>query len=268
MAGGSRQPGRTVTSKVLAILSTFEHSRGSLSLTQIAQEAELPLSTAHRFVNELVEAGMLSRGPHGKLQLGLKLWSIAQNTGRQLRDTARPFIQDLFSLTGHTSQLAIRDGMSSLYIDRVYGSQRVPRASRVGGRLPLHATAVGKVLLAFSEPWVAETYLTRQLKPMTPRTKTNPRVLQEELDSIREQGFATTLDEVRTGASSIAVPVYHTGKLGCSIGLVLPSSNATTMQRYLPVLNGISQRLEDATAHIPLETLLGAFRDPTAPMEN
>lgn len=265
MAGGSRQPGRTVTAKVLSILSIFEHSRGSLSLTQIADEAELALSTAHRLVGELVDAGILARGPHGKIQLGLKLWSIAQNTGRQLRDTARPFVQDLFSLTGQTSQLAIRDGASSLYIDRVYGSTRVPRASRVGGRLPLHATAVGKVLLAFSESWVADGYLARELKPLTARTKTNPNVLREELAKIRDQGFATTLDEVRTGASSIAVPVYHTGQLGCAIGLVLPSSNIATMQRHLPVLYGISKRIEEATAHIPLETLLGAFRDPTSP---
>lgn len=262
MAGGSNQRGRSVTSKVLSILSAFEHSRGSLSLTQIADEADLPLSTAHRIVGELLEAGMLATGPHGKIQLGLKLWSIAQNTGRQLRDTARPFVQDMFSLTGHTSQLAIRDGTSSLYIDRVYGSRRVPRASRVGGRLPLHATAVGKVLLAFSEPWVAEAYLNTPLSSLTHRTKTNPNAVAAELEKVRANGFATTLEEVRIGASSIAVPVYHTGQLGCSIGLVVPSDTAGDMQRHLPVLYGTSQRLEQATAHIPLETLLGAFLEP------
>lgn len=262
MAGGSIQRGRSVTSKVLAILSAFEHSRGSMSLTQIAEQAELPLSTAHRLVGELIDEGMLARGPHGKIQLGLKLWSIAQNTGRQLRDTARPFVQDMFSLTGHTSQLAIRDGASSLFIDRVYGRRQVPRASRVGGRLPLHATAVGKVLLAFSEPWVAEAYLRRDLEPLTPRTKTNPMVLAAELEQTRRNGYAMTLDEVREGASSIAVPVYHTGRLGCAIGLVVSSDTASELQRHLPVLYGASKRIEEATAHIPLETLLGAFLNP------
>ncbi|OAV51134.1 IclR family transcriptional regulator [Enteractinococcus helveticum] len=259
MAGGSKQRGRSVTSKVLAILSAFEHSRGSMSLTQIADQADLPLSTAYRLVGELIDEGMLARGPHGKIQLGLKLWSIAQNTGRQLRDTARPFVQDMYSLTGHTSQLAIRDGASSLYIDRVYGPRRVPRASRVGGRLPLHATAVGKVILAFSEPWVAEAYLTRDLEAFTPRTKINPNVLAAELETIRQNGYGITLDEVRVGASSIAVPVYHTGRLGCAIGLVVSSDAATEMSRHLPVLYGTSKRIEEATAHIPLETLLGAF---------
>lgn len=165
----------------------------------------------------------------------------------------------MYSLTGHTSQLAIRDGASSLYIDRVYGPQRVPRASRVGGRLPLHATAVGKVILAFSEPWVAEAYLTHQLEAFTPRTKTNPNGLATELKTIRHNGYATTFDEVRVGASSIAVPVYHTGRLGCGIGLVVSSDVAGDMHRHLPVLYGTSQRIEKATAHIPLEALLGAF---------
>jgi len=259
MAGGSTQRGRSVTSKVVAILSAFEHSRGSMSLTQIAEQADLPLSTAHRLVGELIDEGMLARGPHGKIQLGLKLWSIAQNTGRQLRDTARPFVQDMYSLTGHTSQLAIRDGVSSLYIDRVYGPRRVPRASRVGGRLPLHATAVGKVILAFSEPWVADAYLSRELEAFTPRTKTNRNVLADELETIRENGYAITLDEVRVGASSIAVPVYHTGRLGCAIGIVVSSDMAGELPRHLPVLYGTSKRIEEATAHTPLETLLGAF---------
>ena len=262
MAGGSSQPGRTVTSKILAILSAFETTRRTLNLTEISKAADLPLSTTHRLVGELVEAGMLSRTPNGGIQLGLRLWAIAQNTGRQLRDTARPFIQDLFSLTGETSQLAIRDGNMALYIDRVYGSKRIARASRVGGRLPLHATAVGKVILAFSEPWVMDAYLEQPLATLTVHTRSAPKQLREELLQVRANGYATTHEEVRLGTSSIAVPVYHTGRLGCSIGLVLPSSHAATMERHLPVLQGISKRIEAATAHIPLETLLGIITGP------
>ncbi|MBV1777799.1 IclR family transcriptional regulator [Paeniglutamicibacter sp. ABSL32-1] len=258
MAGGNRVPGSTVTSKVLAIMEVFETSRRALSLTEIAEASGVPLSTTHRLVGELVEWGMLSRGPNGGVQLGLRLWAIAQNAGRQLRDTARPFVQDMFSLTGETSQLAVRDGNMALYIDRVYGSKRVPRASRVGGRLPLHATAVGKVILAYSEDWVADAYLNRPLATVTGHTHVNPTRLRAELAQVREQGYATTQEEVIIGSCSIAVPVFHTGRLGCSIGLVVPSANAGTMTRHLPVLRGISQRIEAATAHIPLETLLGS----------
>lgn len=262
MAGGSSQPGRSVTSKILAILAAFETTRRSLSLTEISAVADLPLSTTHRLVGELVDAGMLSRSANGGIQLGLRLWAIAQNTGRQLRDTARPYVQDLFSLTGETSQLAIRDGNMSLYIDRVYGTKRIARASRVGGRLPLHATAVGKVILAFSESWVADAYLELPLQQMTAHTRSNPKQLREELERVREKGYATTNEEVRLGTSSIAVPVFHTGRLGCSIGLVIPTSHAANMDRFLPVLQGTSRRLEAATVHIPLETLLGIVSGP------
>ncbi|MDO5744613.1 MAG: IclR family transcriptional regulator [Micrococcaceae bacterium] len=264
MAGGNRVPGSSVTSKVLAIMEVFETSRRALNLSEIAEAADLPLSTTHRLVGELVEWGMLSRGPDGGIQLGLRLWAIAQNAGRQLRDTARPFIQDLFSLTGETSQLAVRDGNMALYIDRVYGSRRVPRASRVGGRLPLHATAVGKVLLAYSEDWVTDAYLSRPLVSVTGHTRVNPTRMRAELQRVREQGYATTQEEVRIGSCSIAVPVFHTGRIGCSIAVVVPSSGAGTMGRHLPVLKGISQRIEAATVHIPLETLLGSVTRGTS----
>ena len=154
MAGGNRVPGRTVTSKVLAILEVFETSRTPLSLTEICARSELPGSTVHRLLSELTDWGLLMRGTNGRYQLGIRLWELAQNTVRQLVEAARPYVQDLFSVTGQTSQLAIREGHDVLYIERVYGTRRVPRASRVGGRLPMHATAVGKAILAFEEEWV------------------------------------------------------------------------------------------------------------------
>ncbi len=265
MAGGSQESGRSVTSKVLGILEVFETTRRSMSLTEISAHSGLPLSTTHRLVGELVDWGFLSRGPTGRIQLGLRLWAIAQNAGRQLRETARPFVQDLFSLTGETSQLVVRDGVNALYIDRVYGSKRIPRASRVGGRLPLHATACGKVLLAYEEDWVRQGYLQRTLQQPTLHTHANPERLATELSDVRAQGYATTFEEMRLGLCSIAVPVFHTGKIGCSIGLVLPAGQASAMNRHLPVLNGIAAQIQRATAHIPLETLLGSIIDPLPP---
>ncbi|WP_430296823.1 IclR family transcriptional regulator [Sinomonas sp. B1-1] len=255
MAGGSNEPGRTVTSKSLAILFAFESGRRSLSLSELAEAAHLPLSTTHRLVAELVEWGALARDPQGRIQLGLRLWELGQNAGRALRDTAHPFIQDLFSLTGETAHLAIREGHEVLYIDRIYGTRRVPRASRVGGRLPMHATAVGKVILAYEEDWVRDAYFHRHLEQPTAYTHVNPARLAEELVQIRDQGYATTAEEMRLGSASIAVPVFHTGRIGAGLGIVVLSSQAGTMLRHLPTLRGISAQIERATAHIPLETL-------------
>jgi DNA-binding IclR family transcriptional regulator len=242
MAGG-----RTVTSKVLAMLAAFERGPSALSLSDIAAAADLPLPTAHRLARELVEWGALDRDERGRYVVGLRLWEVAQNAGRQLRDTARPFLQDLFSLTQETAHLAIREGHEALYVDRVYSSKRVPRASRVGGRLPLHATAVGKVLLAHEEEWFREAYVSRRLLASTSHTHVNPNQLLKELEVVRRQGYATTLEEVRSGACSIAVPV-RAGPDGAAIGLVMLSTQATQMDRHLPVLRGIASRIEDAAA--------------------
>lgn len=260
MAGGNRTPGRTVTSKVIAVLGAFEKSTRPLGLTEIAELADLPASTTHRLVNELTEGGLLSRKSDGRYQLGLRIWELAQNTGRQLRDTAKPFVQDLYSFTGETSQLVVRDNNEALLIERVYGSKKVPRSSRVGGRLPLSSTAVGKVLLAFEEPWVREAYLKLPLAAATEYSVTDPEVLAEELRRIRTQGYSISVDEQRIGATSIAVPVWHTGRLGAGLGVVVATSQSANMERFLPVLQATSQRINKATAHIPLDTLLASTR--------
>lgn len=253
------EPGRTVTSKVLAIIAAFESSTTPLTLTQIAQAANLPMPTAHRLVGELVDWGALERDEHGRYAVGMRLWEISQNAGRRLRDAARPFLNDLFSLTGETAHIAVRDGSDALYVDRVYSSKRVPRASRVGGRLPLHATAVGKVLLAYEEDWVREGYVRSHLAAPTRRTKTNPKRLLEELAQIRVQGYGSTFEEVRVGSCSIAVPVLlPDGRPLAAVGLVMLSTQAKQMTRFLPQLTGTARRVADSVRGIPVSLLIGA----------
>lgn len=257
MAGRANEPGRSVTSKVFSLLEVFETQQRSLSQGQIVDLTGLPQSTAHRLLGELVEWGALSRDGNGRYQAGMRLWELGQNAGRQLREISRPYIQDLYSLTRETAQLAIRDGSDALYIDRVYSSKRVPRASRVGGRLPLHATAVRKVLLAYEEEWIREALLQHPLKAVSARTHVDPARLREELSRVKEQGYAITVEEVRAGACSIAVPVFHRdGPVGAGLGLVMASSSSGNMERHLPTLRGISRQIEVATAHVPLNTIL------------
>ncbi|MFI7494095.1 IclR family transcriptional regulator [Kocuria sp. M4R2S49] len=256
MAGGSNEPGRSVLSKALSVLEAFENDRRALTQSQIVEITGLPQSTVHRLLAELVEWGALSRDVNGRYQIGMRLWELGQNAGRQLREIARPFVLDLYSLTRETAQIAVRDGTDALYIDRAYSSKRVPRASRVGGRLPLHATAVGKVLLAYEEDWVRDAYLQQELKAVTPHTHVSPRRLAEELEVVRGRGWAVTAEEMRLGACSIAVPVHHReGRVGAALGLVMASNQAATMTRHLPTMQGVARQIEAATAHVPLNTI-------------
>lgn len=252
----TNDPGRSVTSKVLAILEAFERLGSPLTLSQIAESTGLPLSTCHRLVGELTSWGAVERDGNGRYHVGLRLWEVAQNGGRQLRETARPFLQDLFALTDATAHIAVREGNEVLYIDRVYSTRRIPRASRVGGRLPLHATAVGKVLLAYEEDWLIEAYVSRELEAPTQRTHVNPVQLRDELRHTREQGFATTMEEVRAGSCSIAVPISRDGHTAeAALGIVMLSTHAQQLARHLPALRGTAERISAAMTRHPRLTM-------------
>jgi DNA-binding IclR family transcriptional regulator len=254
-------PPSSVTGRVLAILTVFEQSLAPRSLSEISRETGLALSTAHRLVGELESWGALQRDPQGRYQIGLRLWELGQHAGRQVRDIARPLLQDLYSLTQRTVHIAIREKTEALYIDRVYGTRRVPQASRVGGRLPLHATAVGKVLLAFDEPWVSEAVLAQPLERRTPRTQVDPTALRHELDIVAARGYAIAIDEVRLGSASIAVPVFQRqGGIGAALGLVAEVAEADQLERHLPAMRGIARRIETSVGAFPLRNL--RLRDP------
>jgi DNA-binding IclR family transcriptional regulator len=256
MAGNTTAPGRSVTSRLLSILATFEDSLSPRSLTDISAAANLPPSTAHRLLAELEEWGAVQRDGLGRYQVGMRLWELGQHAGRHAREIARPYLQDLFSVTQETVHIAVRDGMDVLYVDRVYGSRRVPQASRVGGRLPLHATAVGKVILAWEEQWVRDAFLERPLERRTEATHVDPVALEAELSAIRSRGYATTIEEVRAGSASIAVPLFERdGTIGAALGLVTASAGAAAMQRHLPVLQGTARKIEARMGRVPLTTL-------------
>ena len=261
MAGQTSTPGQSVTSRVLSILAVFELSASPRSLSEICAESGLPQSTVHRLLGELEEWGAVQRDARGRYQIGLRLWELGQHAGRQLRDVARPYLQDLFGLTQETAHLAIRDGADVLYIDRVYGTRRVPQASRVGGRLPMHATAVGRAILAFEESWVQDAVLGGMLVARTSFTKTDPEQLRRELEKIRVQGFALASEEVRLGSCSLAVPVFAPdGRVFGGLGIVLPTSRAHQLERNLPILLGTAERIQAGIAHLPPSALQPATR--------
>ncbi|GAA4475625.1 IclR family transcriptional regulator [Rhodococcus olei] len=252
MAGQPREPGRTTTSRVLAILAAFESRGEPLQLTEIAASADLPLSTVHRLVGELERWGALQRGPDGRYQVGIRLWEIAQNAGQRLRDIVHPPLQDLFDLTHETVHFAVRRGTEVIYVDRIYGSRRVPRIARVGDRLPLHPTAVGKVLLAYEEDWFREAYLSHALERRSRYTITDSRRLARDLDTVRENGYAQTQEEIALGLCSVAVPVRAPrGDVVAAVGIVLPSTRSAEIPRFLPSLRGTVARLERRFRDLP-----------------
>src|ERR1700744_4891566 len=112
-------PGVTVTSRVLAILGSFDADHRSLTLSEIAGRAGLTLPTAHRLVGELAAWGALRRTGAGRYVIGRRLWNLGLLSQVQtgLRDVAAPFLQDLYGATLATVHLGVRDGPGVLYLD-------------------------------------------------------------------------------------------------------------------------------------------------------
>ncbi|MFI6499003.1 IclR family transcriptional regulator [Nonomuraea typhae] len=228
--------GATVTSKVLAILAAFDADHPQLTLTEVARRSGLALSTAHRLVGELLAWQALGRGPDGRLRIGLRLWELGQLAPGKLQDVARPWLQDLFAATGENVHLAVRDGLEVLYVDKVYGRRAVPIISRVGSRLPMHPTGVGKALLAHEPGWFVDAYLSRKLERPTSHTITEPGRLARELATVRAQGYALTYEEMTLGSCSAAAPILVDGRAIAAVGIVLSSRRARELPRLIDPL--------------------------------
>jgi DNA-binding IclR family transcriptional regulator len=240
MAGRSAEAGRSVTSRALTILDAFDASAPRLSLSEIAERSGTPLTTTHRLLAELTEWGALQRRADGRYEIGRKLWDLGllAPVQMELRQVAAPFMQDVHTAIRDTVQLAVREGLSALYVERISGRESVPVVSQVGSRLPLHATGVGKVLLAAAPQDVVEHAL-RSLTRITRNTVVEPGRMRRELAEVRRRRYARTSEEMSAGAASLAVPVQVERSTGpvvvAALGIVVPP-HRRDVPRLVPVL--------------------------------
>jgi len=164
----------------------------------------------------------------------------------ELREVAAPFLQDLYAATGDTVHLAVREEGRALYVERLSGRASVPVVGQVGGRLPLHTTGVGKVLLAHAPSDVVRQVLG-SLTRETRHSVVQPGRMARELSEVRRRGYARTVEEMTLGACSVAVPVREVdGTVAAAVGVVVPSTRRDLV-RLVPALqvaaHGITRRL-------------------------
>ncbi|MBJ7462487.1 MAG: helix-turn-helix domain-containing protein [Mycolicibacterium sp.] len=226
MAGNTSVPGTTVAARLLAMVAAFDERHRALTLTELAQRAGLTVPTASRLAGELVAGAALERRADGRFVVGRLLWEAglqAPVEGR-LKQVAEPFLYDVYAATLATVHLAVRDGAQVLYLSRMSGRASVPIVSTVGSRLPMHSTGVGKVLLAHAPADVREQ-VSAALVRVTAKTITSPAVLDAQLERIRRDGVAVTVEEMSIGACSMAVPVIRASDnaVAAAIGVVVPT---------------------------------------------
>ena len=232
----------SVLSKARQILDAFLADdlgvTAVLPLSELARRSGVPKASVHRLAGELVEWGLLERAePGGGYRLGLLLFEMGQRVSRQrvLRDAALPHMEALLAATGETVHLAIADGTDVLYVEKLPGPRPVDEPSHVAGRLPLHATATGKVLLAFGPQRVVTDLLRIGLPRITPRTTTSPGLLTAQLARVREERLAVEVEETRLGHGSLAVPVSDGGAVVAALAVTAPTARGP-LRRHAPAL--------------------------------
>jgi DNA-binding IclR family transcriptional regulator len=198
----------SVVARVADILGAFNRAEQSLGVSELARRTGLPKPTAYRIAKELVRHRLLER-QGTEFRLGLRLFELGEQAARRrnLRDVALPFMADLRAATRQTIHLAVLEGSEVVYIEilRQKSAPRLP--SRVGGRLPAHATAVGKAILAFSPGSVIEDTIRNGLTRLGPRTTVAPGMLRRELSRIKANGVAVEFEESAPGVVCAASPV-------------------------------------------------------------
>ncbi|WAL66000.1 IclR family transcriptional regulator [Amycolatopsis cynarae] len=239
----------SVVDRVLDVLGAFTPERPALNLSELSRRAGLPLSTTHRIVGELARRGALERQEDGQYRIGLWLWEVASLSpqGMGLRESAMPYLEDLYEATHENVQLAVLDAPDVVYVERISGRQSVSVVSRAGGRLAAHATGVGLVLLAHAPVEVQEKVLSRPLRRYTPRTITSPEELRRVLAAIRRDGFVISDRQVELVSLSVAAPVYGPGdSVVAAISIVVPVEGAeprTLVPAVRAAARGISRAL-------------------------
>lgn len=203
----------SVIGRVLTLLTAFTAPDTQLSLSELARRSGIPKPTAHRLVAELVEWGVLERGAKGEVRVGLLLFELGQLASRQrtIREAAQPFLADLHEATGLTTHLGILDRDSVVYIDKIPALDGPQLPSRVGGRMPLYCTAIGKVLLASAGEELIRSVVGGELKRRTPYTLCVPGLLLQQLERIRQTGLAYEQEESTRGVVCVASPITSRG---------------------------------------------------------
>lgn len=215
----------------LSLLNLFAGVESTLNFTQIAGMSGLPSSTLHRFLVNLQSAGYLSCDEGGNYRLGVSCVFLGQAAigSLDVRLMSRPFLQELNRRTRETIHLTVRDGLSAVYVEKIDSPEQLRIHSRIGASVPLHCTAVGKVLLAFLPEAEQAAILERlELKRCTVNTVGNLQELQAELQRVRKNGYALDLEEHEPHIRCVAAPIWdHTGAIHASLSITGPAVRMT-----------------------------------------
>lgn len=228
----------------MALLDALADSDAGLGVNELARRIGVNASTASRLLATLERSGLVERSAGGPYRLGLRLVTLSDRVLGQLdvRQRARPLLARLAEETGETATLSVPSGGDAITVDFVPAGSSVISMARLGRPSIMHATAVGKIVLAFD---ARARVPSGPLAAYTDRTITDPGVLSDELATIRGRGYAEAIGEREADLAAVAAPVFgRGGELAAILGVQGPASRlpaATRKQLRAALLDGAAQ---------------------------
>jgi len=258
----SGPPSAQTAERALSLLDVLAAHGGRMRLSDLAQAAELNISTTSRLLGALERSGLVERDQEtGRYCLGFKLLRLAQAVLDQtpLPEMANPFLARLMEATGETATLCVLHGEAAVVVARAECTSPLRSVAHVGDQGPLYCTAHGKALLAWLPAATVDRALDGGMPRLTELTITTPWEMGEELDRIRARGYALDLGERQPGLVSIAAPVFDaSGMVVATCGV--SGSRERLADEAIPPLAG---HVVEA-ARLLTSRLGGKARRPTA----
>lgn len=251
----------SMVARVALIINSFDRAGKQLRLDEVAAHTRLPRSSTHRILNQLHTTGLLTRGPDGYCLAGSALSANRVVDYSELRGIASPVLRRLATDTALVVHLGVLVGADVVYLDKVGGSAGATVPTRVAGRSPAHASALGKAMLAMLSPEDVDAIVTEPLRKRTPATIADLPTLHRELAQIRSRhGLAYDGQELAAGLSSIAAPIRMAdGEVaGLSLTGAMPASR---LQRMAPFLTRAARGISD---HVSRPTPARTEPDPSS----
>jgi IclR family pca regulon transcriptional regulator len=235
----------------LSVITTFSGERRALTLSEVAERAELTRAAARRFLITLRDLGYVeSDGRQFSLRPRVLELGYAYLSSLPVWDVARPHLERLADRVLETTSASVLDGDDIVFVARMETRRIMSMTLGVGSRLPAWATAMGRVLLADLDPEQLDTYFRRvTLAPLNDRTVTDERELRRLIDQARSQGWTLVDQEVEEGVRSLAVPIRSaSGRTAAAVTVcshALRVSIERVMEEFLPLMLETSERITD-----------------------
>jgi DNA-binding IclR family transcriptional regulator/enamine deaminase RidA (YjgF/YER057c/UK114 family) len=252
MAGPLRTPKNASVAKAFQILNVLSSGRREMTATDVAQILGTNLPTVHRFLVTLEEIGAVSRTAQGRFQLGLMLANLGDKveSNKQLIDRVQPHLDALAAEFREVAHCAVRNGSVAINVASALPDRSLVIGQAAGDTVPLHCSAVGKVLLASLGIAERERFLKHiDLVRFTDHTLVDAAELARELNQVARAGYAVENEEWEEGLRSIAVPIENThGRAVAAIALSAPASRLDdgALVAIRPALLAHAERIANA----------------------